>query len=200
MRAAPTAPSWTELLRVWAAISFKSFGGGQAVQLLAYNTLVTSRRWLTPTSWSETFGLVQIVPGINLVALSLITGLRLAGWAGAVSSVVGLVAPSFLVTVAMTAIYSRIADIHLVQAGVRGMVTAAAAMSVISGWRLFSPAFRASASESRLTAVATVAITLGAGVLVVVADVAVFALVLVAGALMAAVLWVKRGSVRSESS
>jgi chromate transporter len=188
------------LLRVWAAISFKSFGGGQAVQLLAFDALVSSRRWLTPTSWSETYGLVQIVPGINLFALSLITGLRLAGWAGAASSVAGLVAPSFLVTVAMTALYSRVVDVRIVQAGVRGMVTAAAAMSIISAWRLFYPAFRASASENPLTAGATVAITLSAGVLVVVADVAVFALVLIAGGLMAAVLWVKRGSVRNGPS
>jgi chromate transporter len=149
---------------------------------------------------SETFGLVQIVPGINLVALALITGLRLAGWAGAVSSVAGLIAPSFLVTVAMTAIYTRIVDIHVVQTGVRGMVTAAGAMSIVAGWRLFYPAFRASSSESPLTAAATVVITLSAGALVLLAAVAVFALVLVAGALMAAVLWVKRGSVRPKPS
>jgi len=192
LQPASTAPSSTELLRLWTAISFKSFGGGQAVQLLAYNALVDSRRWLTPESWSETYGLVQIVPGINFVALALITGLRLCGWAGAASSVAGLVGPSFLITVAMTAAYSQIAGIRLVQAGLRGMVTAAAAMSIISAWRLFSPAFRASASDGGLIAGATVAITLGSSALVVLANVPILALVLVAGSLMAGLLWAKR--------
>lgn len=192
LHSAPTTPSWTELLRVWAAISFKSFGGGQAVQLLAYNALVDSRRWLTPTSWSETYGLIQIVPGINLVALSLITGLRLSGWSGAIGSVVGLVGPSFLITILMTVAYSRIADIRVVQAGLRGMVTAAVAMSIISAWRLFSPAYRSSASDGGLVAGATVAITLASSALVILANMPVFVLVLVTGFIMAALLWVRR--------
>src|SRR5258706_8167279 len=154
MTSTPVKPTAVGILRAWVAISWKSFGGGQAVQLLAYSDLVDSRGWLTAQEWGEDYGLV---PGINLIALSAMTG-----WPGALSSVLGLIGPAFFITVLLTIVYLRISAVSIVQAGVHGLVTAATAMSLISAGRLLRPALRTSAQDGSLISAIAVAIPFSA--------------------------------------
>ena len=181
-------PSWRRLGWIWTGISLKSFGGGTAVWLYAYRELVESRRWLTPESWAEAFGLCRLAPGINLIALALLTGANLDGVPGAVASTVGLLLPSVLVTVLIAVVYTKLATLALIQAGFRGVITAAAGMSITVGWKLIFPALRTGWGESWYMVVATVGIAIGCAFLVLVTDVPVYGLILSAAVVMGSLL------------
>jgi chromate transporter len=89
-----TPPKAFELLIVWLRAASQAIGGGGSGVLTAYNLMVDSRRWLSAESWAECWAICQIVPGVNIMAMALLTGSRLAGWPGAVASLTGLVGPS----------------------------------------------------------------------------------------------------------
>src|SRR4029077_18997455 len=107
-----SSPGAAALARTWTLIGLKSAGAGQTVQLVAFETLVTSRKWIQPREWAESWGLVQLMPGMNIVALAVLTGSRLARAKGAVASFAGLFIPSVLVTIAFTAVYGRVHDVQ----------------------------------------------------------------------------------------
>lgn len=171
-------PSWRRLGWMWTAISLKSFGGGTAVQLYAYRELVESRRWLTAERWAEAYGLCRLTPGINLIALALLTGADLDGIPGAVASTIGLLLPSVLVTLLIAVVYTKVATLTVVQAAFRGVITAAAGMSIAVGWKLVHPALRTGWGEGWYMVVATVGIAIGCALLVVVTNLPVYALLL----------------------
>lgn len=181
----PTAPG---LFRLWIAIGVKSVGGGQAVQFYAFETLVHERRWLTYEAWAQSWGLSQVVPGINVIAVCGLSGLRIAGMAGAVASLVGLMAPSIIATVAIAAVYARVAHVPGVAAALHGMFIAVAGTAVVLNWRVGRPLVSAAADRGRILAGVTVLIPVVAGALVYSGRVPVF-LVLLGGAAILAVGW-----------
>ncbi|HUZ03596.1 MAG TPA: chromate transporter [Thermomicrobiaceae bacterium] len=146
--AGPAGADGRQLLYLWTRIGLQSFGGGQAVQLLAYEELVDKRRWLRPEEWAEAWGVCQMVPGVNVVAVAALTGSRLAGWWGVAGAVSGLMVPSVIITLLMTLAFNLIRDVHWVRAALQGIVFAAAGGSVMIGYRLIRPILAASGAES----------------------------------------------------
>ena len=181
-------PDAARLLRIWTRIGLQSFGGGQAVQLYAYEELVERRRWLSPADWAEAWGICQMVPGVNVIAVAALTGHRLAGWGGVAAAVAGLIVPSVVLTVLMTAGYVRIQGFHWMRSGLHGLVFAAAGGSVLVGYRLIRPLLAASREESRTNLGAGIAVVLGAMLLALSGRVPLLLVLLGAGALLAAVL------------
>lgn len=177
------------LLAVWVGVGLKSVGGGQAVQFYAFETLVTQRKWLTHAGWVQAWGLSQVVPGINVVALAGVVGLRLAGVAGAIASLAGLVLPSIVATVALAALYARIAHVPGVDAALHGMFIAVSATALIINWRVGRPLVMEAWSRRRALGVVTVLVPVVAGVLVYSGRVPVV-LVLLGGAVLLAAGWV----------
>ena len=189
-----SGPDAAQLLRIWTRIGLQSFGGGQAVQLYAYEELVDRRRWLRAEDWAEAWGICQMVPGVNVVAVAALTGYRLAGWAGVGAGVGGLIVPSVLITILMTAGFVHIRDLHWVRTGLRGLVFAAAGGSVMVGYRLIRPLLEISRRESPITLAATIAVVAGAALLALSGRVPLLAVLLGAGALLAAVVTLAEGS------
>ena len=181
-------PSALFLLRLWAQIGAQSFGGGQAVFLLAFRQFVEVRAWLTAEEWAEAFGLCQLAPGMNLVALAALTGRRLAGLPGAVLAPVGLLAPSIVITVVLAAALGRLQHLPGVAAALHGVVLAATGGSLVVTWNLAKPLFRSSARDGRAMLAAAIAVTLLAALLLLL-QVPVVAIMLGAGAALAIAAW-----------
>lgn len=158
------------------------------MQLLAYEELVDNRQWMRPEDWAEAWGICQVVPGVNVIAVAALTGSRLAGWSGVVASVAGLMAPSIVITVLMTAAFAAIRDLHWIKAAFHGIVFAAAGGSVMVGYRLIRPIFAAARRESTGILAAGVAIVAVAGLLALPQRVPLVAVLVGAGAFSAAVL------------
>jgi chromate transporter len=187
-RARTRVPDGSGLLAIWTRIGLQSFGGGQAVQLLAYDELVDKRGWLRPEDWAEAWGVCQLVPGVNVIAVAALTGSRLAGWTGVAASVGGLMVPSILITVALTAAFASVRDLHFVRAGLHGIVLAAAGCSVMVGYRLIRPIVAASRLESAWILATGVAIVLVAALLALTGRIPLLLVLIGAGAVSALVV------------
>ena len=181
-------PTPLDLLSLWGQIGAQSVGGGQAVFLLAFRQFVEVKHWMTAEEWAEAFGLCQLVPGMNLVALAALTGRRLAGLPGAVLSALGLLLPSILITIALAAVLTRVQHLPGVAAGLHGVVLAAAGGSLVVTANLARPLFASSAREGRHMLAAAIGVTVLAGLFLIV-NVPVVAIILGAGAVLAFAAW-----------
>ena len=132
-------PTPRRLLAIWTRIGLQSFGGGQAVILLGYDALVSRGGWITPEGWSEAWGVNQVVPGVSVIGMCALTGLRLAGPLGAVASLVGLMVPSAAITIAITAVFAQLQGSNLVRGALRGIAFAAAGGSLAMTYRIVRP-------------------------------------------------------------
>ena len=72
--------SLTELFIAFTALALQGFGGVLAV---AQRVLCENRRWLTREDFVEILAVGQVLPGPNVVNVSLMIGDRFFGWRGA---------------------------------------------------------------------------------------------------------------------
>src|SRR5579871_3038262 len=98
-----TISPW-RLLRIWTVIGVQSFGGGSATLYLIRRVAVEQHHWITDEDFTRYWGICQIAPGINILGLVILIGFRVAGTAGAIVSLLGLLLPSAAITVALTAV------------------------------------------------------------------------------------------------
>jgi len=136
-------PGLWDLFITWLGLGIQSFGGGSATFYLVRQTSL-ARGWLDDDEFTRAWALAQVSPGINLMKLTILIGKRLRGWPGLIVSVSGLILPSALVTVLMTAGFSAIRGQPLIQAAMRGIFPAtiglSLAMAVQMGWPLLARA------------------------------------------------------------
>ncbi|HQZ23016.1 MAG TPA: chromate transporter [Thermoflexales bacterium] len=132
-------PTLLQLLAVWLKIGLTSFGGGPATQVLIYQHFVTQRKWIEPEAFAQMWAVVQFAPGVNLIALAILMGNTLAGAAGVVVSLIGMLLPSAGITIIMTAAYATVRSNPAVQKALRGVTPALVGMSIVFLWRLLKP-------------------------------------------------------------
>ena len=87
----------------------------------------------------RTWALAQISPGINLLKLTVLIGHRLCGWPGILAGFVGMLLPSVIATVLMTAGFSAIRDQPLIKAAMRGILPATIGLSLAMGYQMGQP-------------------------------------------------------------
>jgi chromate transporter len=112
-------PGFAELARLFAFIGMTSFGGG----LTAYirRLVVGQKRWLTDDEFLPGLALVQLLPGANVVGLSVYIGNHLRGPLGALIAVTSLITPPFVMVCALGFLYfhaGKTADAGAILAGV----------------------------------------------------------------------------------
>ena len=76
----PASP-WA-LFVAFSLLALQGFGG---VIAIAQRVVVEQRRWLTKTEFLELLAAGQVLPGPNVVNLSLMIGDRFFGWRGALA-------------------------------------------------------------------------------------------------------------------
>lgn len=96
-------PTLWELALLFSFIGMTSFGGG----LTAYirRLVVSQKRWLTDEEFLPGLGLVQLLPGANVVGLSVYIGNHLRGPIGAIIAVTSIIAPPFVMVCALGFLY-----------------------------------------------------------------------------------------------
>ncbi len=134
-----TPPSSRYLLRTWFLLGLQSFGGGMATLTLVRRTAVEQERWITEAEFSHFWSLVQLAPGINLLALIILIGRATAGWRGSVLALGGLLLPSVAITVALTALYSHFQHSSVVRHAAGGMIPAIVGLGLITAWQIAKP-------------------------------------------------------------
>lgn len=96
-------PTLFELASLFAFIGMTSFGGG----LTAYirRLVVSQKRWLTDEEFLPGLGLVQLLPGANVVGLSVYIGNHLRGPIGSVVALTSIITPPFVIVCCLGFLY-----------------------------------------------------------------------------------------------
>src|SRR5205807_2397278 len=103
------------LFRAFMAIGLSGFGG---VLPFARRELVERRNWMTDTEFAEMLGVAQVLPGPNIINISIWFGTRHAGALGAIAAFTGLCGVPLLMLIAIATLYGHYADNPRVSAAV----------------------------------------------------------------------------------
>ena len=128
----PASP-WA-LFVAFSLLALQGFGG---VIAIAQRVVVEQRRWLTKTEFLELLAAGQVLPGPNVVNLSLMIGDRFFGWRGALAAMGGMILPPMAVVLAATVLYGRLApELPALAGALRGMGAVSAGMILATGLKL----------------------------------------------------------------
>lgn len=130
-RARPT--SLSDLFWSFTQLALQGFGGVLAV---VQRELVDKKQWLTREEFIEDWAVAQILPGPNVVNLSLMIGDRYFGLRGALVALAGMLAFPLLAVLALAAVFAGISDSPGVAGALRGMGAVAAGLIAATGFRL----------------------------------------------------------------
>jgi chromate transporter len=141
-------PDLGDICTTWLLVGIQSFGGGSSTFFLIHQAVI-KRGWLNEEEFVRAWALAQIAPGINLVKLTVMIGYRLRGWLGVIAAMAGLLLPSAAVTILMTAGFTTIRSVPLVEAMMKGILPAAIGLSLAMGVQMAQPLFQRAHQEGR---------------------------------------------------
>jgi chromate transporter len=147
-----SAPTALQLFAAFAKIALSGFGG---VIAWSRRILVQERGWLTPQEFNEVLALCQVLPGPNIVNVSVVLGARWAGLAGALAALFGLVGLPMVLMICAGELYRRYGGMPELR-GLLGAIAAAAAGQIAAtAVQIAEPMAKGRFRPSQLVAVVT---------------------------------------------
>ena len=181
--------SWWHLLRIWSSIGIQSFGGGATTLYLMRKVSVEEQHWLSDDEFSQYWGIVQIVPGINLLGQAVLIGYKIGGLPAALVALLGLLVPSISATMAITAGYAMIRTQPIVQDALRGIIPATVGIGAILVYQMLKPAIAGSRTQGMPYLVLSVAVMIVAPLIMTVSTIPTIAVLWGAGIVCAIGFW-----------
>jgi chromate transporter len=133
--AGPAQPeSVADLFWSFTWLALQGFGGVLAV---VQRELVEKKRWLTREQFIEEWAVAQIMPGPNVINLSLMIGSRYFGLRGALAALAGMLVMPLMVVLLLALGYAQFASHPNVAGALRGMGAVAAGLIAATGFKLF---------------------------------------------------------------
>jgi chromate transporter len=132
--------SLTELFVAFSRLALQGFGGVLAV---AQRELVERLQWMTKEDFVETLSIAQVLPGPNIVNLSMMIGDRFFGLRGAVVALAGMLGVPSVVVLGLAMAYSEVASYPIAANALRGMGAVSAGLILATGIKLL-PALKRS--------------------------------------------------------
>ena len=155
-------PSWTRFFRVWLGLGLQSFGGGTATLYLIQRAVVDQQGWMSGEEFAHNWAMVQLAPGINLLAITILTGWKIAGAPGIVAALGGLLLPSIGITILVSATYASVSTLPIVEAALQGVIPATVGLGLFLSYRLLMPTLVTSRREGRVSVAVSLALVIGA--------------------------------------
>jgi len=125
--------SLTDLFVSFTLLALQGFGGVLAV---VQRELVENKRWMTKEEFVEEWAVAQIMPGPNVVNLSITLGARYFGLRGALVALAGMLTFPLLVVLVLALVYAQFAANPQVAGALRGMGAVAAGLITATGLKL----------------------------------------------------------------
>ena len=119
-------------------LALQGFGG---VVAIVQREMVEKRRWLTAEEFLEDWAVAQVLPGPNVINLSLMLGDRYFGLRGALAAVGGLLCVPLCIILALGLLHAQFASDPHVAGALRGMGAVAGGLIAATGIKLI-PALR----------------------------------------------------------
>lgn len=152
--------SLRDLFWSFSLLALQGFGG---VLVVVQRELVEKKRWLTLEQFVEDWSVAQVLPGPNVVNLSLMIGGRHFGWRGALAALAGMLTFPLLIVLALAAAFAGIAEHPMAQGALRGLAAVAAGLIAATGLKML-PALRGNAMGAPVCALVGLAGFLAVGV------------------------------------
>ncbi|MEC5214479.1 chromate transporter [Polaromonas sp. CG_9.5] len=130
----PQPQSLSDLFVSFTLLALQGFGG---VLAIVQRELVEKKRWMTRDEFIEDWAVAQIMPGPNVVNLSLMIGGRYFGLKGALAALAGMLTVPLILVLLLALVYAQFADHPGVAGALRGMGAVAAGLIAATGLKLF---------------------------------------------------------------
>ena len=177
------------LFFTWFQIGALSFGGGATTQYLIQEKFIYKHKWITGEEYSNIIGVSQMAPGINIISYTILIGKKLGGWLGIFVSLIGLLIPSAVITVALTAIYTCVSKESRVHSALHTIFPAIFGISLATSWRNVSPILKKNYKQGHLVFGITIAIIMGSGAIYMLLNPSVIVLYILGGLGGAVTYW-----------
>lgn len=148
-----TPKSLTDLYISFTLLALQGFGG---VLAIVQRELVENKRWLTREEFVEDWAVAQIMPGPNVINISLIIGGRYFGLRGAMAALAGMLSAPLVIVLLLAVAYAHLASHPGVAGALRGMGAVAAGLILATGFKL-AGALRSSVLGLAMCAVVAIA-------------------------------------------
>ncbi|MBC7609601.1 MAG: chromate transporter [Polaromonas sp.] len=130
----PQPESLKDLFVSFTLLALQGFGG---VLAIVQRELVEKKRWMTREEFVEDWAVAQIMPGPNVVNLSLMVGGRYFGLKGAMAALAGMLTVPLFIVLLLALLYAHFAGHPGVAGALRGMGIVAAGLIAATGIKLF---------------------------------------------------------------
>jgi chromate transporter len=154
---APSVPSFTEALRVWAKIGLLSFGGPAGQIALMHRVLVDEKKWIDEPRYLSALNFCMLLPGPEAMQLATYVGWRMHGIKGGLAAGLLFVLPGALVVLVLSMLYAALGKLPVAEALMMGVKAAVLAIVVEALLRIARRGLKARADQF-LAAAAFVAI------------------------------------------
>ena len=132
-------PNCKALFLGFMKLGLMGFGG---VLPLAHRMIVEDRKWLSSEKFTDLLGVCQILPGGNIVNISVAMGYDFQGYKGALSAVLGLMFAPTIIVISLYQLYTQFQSIPAIQHSIEGLAAAAAGLLFATGLKMLKPIFK----------------------------------------------------------
>jgi len=129
----PSPVSRATLFAAFLKIGMLGFGG---VMPWARRVLVEERGWLSDREFAELIGMCQVLPGPNVVNLSVILGARWQGAIGSLLALTGILFVPVIAVIVLATFYASVAHSPIARSAIGGASAAAAGLIIGTAFRL----------------------------------------------------------------
>ncbi len=129
----PRPESVRDLFFSFTWLALQGFGG---VLAIVQREMVEKKRWLTPEEFLEDWAVAQVMPGPNVINLSLMIGDRHFGLRGALAALAGMLTLPLFIILALALLYAHFSGIPQVAGALRGMGAVAGGLIAATGIKL----------------------------------------------------------------
>ena len=113
-----------------------TFGGGFAMIPLIEREIVDKKKWISKNDMIDILSISQSFPGAVAVNSAIFIGQRIGGYIGALSALLGVILPSFLIIIVVARIFTYISNIVVVKAVFKGISSAVIALLIVAALRV----------------------------------------------------------------
>lgn len=159
----PSPVTSSRMWITWLRIGLNSFGGGVSTLTLIRRAMVEDLKWVSEEQFTRYWIMVQLAPGINLIALAILIGKKTGGSKGIGIALAGLLLPSVAITILFTYSYTSIRSIWWVTGALRGLSPAIVGIGLMTGMQMARPLILASRKEGLGSLIFNTMILVGSG-------------------------------------
>jgi chromate transporter len=128
--------SHRELFLGFLSAGLRGFGG---VMPWARAMIIEERRWLTEAEFTELYSLCNLLPGPNIVNLSMVLGARCQGISGAIAAFTGLMLMPLVIVITLGWFYERYQLVPALGPVLHNVAAVAAGLVIAAGAKMGRP-------------------------------------------------------------